>query len=128
MSQAGRIPARCAHLSGQELGCRRSRQARPPERAAAPAAPAPAPSRRGGGRGRSHSSPRRGPGLRPPHTSRLPDPVPRPLRVAGPLLNTQPLGSEPSWAGPAASTAIGSCTTLSVSAPGRVVPQTGRET
>lgn len=43
MSQAGCIPARCAHLSGQELGCRRSRQARPPERAEAQPVPAPSP-------------------------------------------------------------------------------------
>lgn len=118
VSQAGCIPARCAHLSGQELGCRRSRQARPPERAAAQPAPAGAPSCRGGGRRRSHSSLQHRPGLRPPQPSRLPDRVSRPLRVSGPLLNTQPLGSEPSSASPAAPTVIGSCTTLSVSARG----------
>lgn len=56
------------------------------------------------------------PGSRLPYPSRLPDRVPRPLWVAGRLLNIQLLGSEPSWAGPAASTAIGSCTSLSVSA------------
>lgn len=49
VSQAGCIPVRCAHLSGQELGCRPSLQARPPERAAAQPAPAPSsePPRRG---------------------------------------------------------------------------------
>lgn len=63
VSQAGCIPALCAHLSGQELGCRRSRQARPPERAAAPAAPAPSPELPRGGWRRSRPSLQFGPGL-----------------------------------------------------------------
>lgn len=117
VSQAGCIPALCAHLSGQELGCRRSRQARPPERAAAPAAPAPSPELPDEGWRRSRPSLPFGPGLPSlPYPSRLPDRVPLPLWVAGRLLKTQFLGSEPSWAGPAASTAIESCTSLSVSA------------
>lgn len=40
VSQTGRIPARGAHLSGQEPERRRARL---PEKAAAPAAPSPAP-------------------------------------------------------------------------------------
>lgn len=69
MSQAGRIPARGAHLSGQEPGRHR---ARPPEKAVAPAAPGPAPRPTAVGQGRSHpfrSSP--APGAAPPHPSRL---------------------------------------------------------
>lgn len=51
VSQARRIPARGAHLSGQEPG-RRRRRARPPEKAAAPSAPSPcAPTDGGGGGG-----------------------------------------------------------------------------
>lgn len=51
MSQAGRIPARGAHLSGQEPGRHR---ARPPEKAVAPAARGPAPRPPAVGQGRSH--------------------------------------------------------------------------
>lgn len=55
VSQAGCIPAHGAHLSGQEPG-RRRRRARPPEKAAVPAAPGPlAPT--DGGRGRGGASP-----------------------------------------------------------------------
>lgn len=63
VSQAGCIPARCAHLSGQELGCRRRRQARPPEKAAAPAAPAKGPEPPRGGWRRSHPSLQLTPGV-----------------------------------------------------------------
>lgn len=63
VSQAGCIPARCAHLSGQELGCRRSRQARPPEKAKAPAAPAKSPKLPRGGWRRSHPSLQLRPGV-----------------------------------------------------------------
>lgn len=99
------------------------RQARPPERAAAPAAPAPSPELLRGYWRRSHPYLQLRPGLRPAHPSRLQDLVPRLLRVARRLLNTQLLGSEPSWAGPAA--CLDGHRVLHH--PLRVLPQTGRE-
>lgn len=74
MSQAGRIPAGGAHLSGQE---RERRRARPPEKAAAPAAPSPAPRRTAAGQGRSHFfSLQSSPGAAPSHPSKLQTLVP----------------------------------------------------
>ncbi|XP_038477961.1 basic proline-rich protein-like [Canis lupus familiaris] len=67
VSQARRIPARGAHLSGQEPGRRRCR-ARPPEKAAAPAAPGPAPRPTAAGAGEEPPPPppRPAPGAAPP--------------------------------------------------------------
>lgn len=87
VSQAGRIPARGAHLSGQEPG-RRRRRARPPEKAAAPSAPGPCarPDDGGGGGGE---------GASPSLQSSLPTPPGCRLRCPAALGHRWPLRPRP---------------------------------
>ena len=105
VSQAGRIPARGAHLSGQEPG-RRRRRARPPEKAAVPAAPGPSSRPTAAGAGEEpplslQSSPGRGasPPLQPAD-SRLPGCLgpgpgwPRRPPARPPLSHLRALGGE----------------------------------